>query len=193
MQKSNGEAANVKTGTEREPSSDERFMREALRQARKAAALGEVPVGCVIVCEGQIIARGYNRREIDKSALAHAELRAIGKACRRLGGWRLWQCDLYVTLEPCLMFAGAIFNARVRRVVYGAADDKTGAMGGRFAVQQAAGQYQPEVAGGVCEAECRALLKSFFAEMREKRAAEAKNRQNQGQPDGEIKPQQTEP
>ena len=100
MQKSNGEAANVKTGTEREPSSDERFMREALRQARKAATLGEVPVGCVIVCEGQIIARGYNRREIDKSALAHAELRAIGKACRRLGGWRLWQCDLYVTLEP---------------------------------------------------------------------------------------------
>ena len=178
---------------ERTASADERFMREALRQARKAAAQGEVPVGCVIVCGGQIIARGYNRRETDKSALAHAELRAIGRACKRLGGWRLWQCDLYVTLEPCLMCAGAIINARIRRVVYGAADDKTGAMGGRFAVQQAAGQYQPEVAGGVCEAECRALLKSFFAEMREKRAAEVKNRRKQGQTDSEIKLQQTAP
>lgn len=147
---------------------DERFMREAIRQAKKAAALGEVPVGCVIVKDGRIVARGYNRRETDRNALAHAELRAIDRACKRLGGWRLWECELFVTLEPCLMCAGAIINARLRRVVYGAADDKTGALGGRFAVQQAAGQYQPEIAGGVCGGECAALLKTFFASLRER-------------------------
>ena len=149
---------------------DERFMREALKQAKKAAALGEVPVGCVVVCDGEIVARGYNRREVDKNALAHAELKAIDRACKKLGGWRLWKCDLYVTLEPCLMCAGAIINARVRRVVYGASDDKTGAFGGQFAVQTAAGQYQPEVESGVLGEECRAVLKSFFAEMRARRA-----------------------
>ena len=148
---------------------DERFMGEALRQARRALALGEVPVGCVIVRNGEIVARGYNRREADKNALAHAELRAIDRACRKLGGWRLWECDLYVTLEPCLMCAGAIINARVRRVVYGAADDKTGAFGGRFAVQTAAGQYQPQLTAGVREAECRSLLQDFFIRLREKR------------------------
>ena len=169
------------------------YMTLALHEAQLAAANGEAPIGCVIVKDGAILSTGRNTRENAHTALGHAEINAIQAACEALHSWRLTGCTLYVTLEPCLMCAGAIINARVRRVVYGAADDKTGAMGGRFAVQQAAGQYQPEVAGGVCEAECRALLKSFFAEMREKRAAEAKNRQNQGQPDGEIKPQQTEP
>ena len=149
---------------------DERFMREALKQAKKAAALGEVPVGCVVVRDGEIVARGYNRREVDKNALAHAEIKAIDRACKKLGGWRLWQCDLYVTLEPCLMCAGAIINARVKRVVYGASDDKTGAFGGQFAVQTAAGQYQPEIVRGVLAEDCQALLKSFFADLRARRA-----------------------
>ena len=155
---------------------DERFMREAIRQAKKAAALGEVPVGCVIVRDGRIVARGYNRRETDKNALAHAELRAIDRACKRLGGWRLWQCELYVTLEPCLMCAGAIVNARLRLVVYGAPDVKTGAIGGRFSIQRAEGQYQPEITGGVCADECAALLKTFFASLRAR-----KSRGGQGQ------------
>ena len=149
---------------------DERFMREALKQAKKAAALGEVPVGCVVVRDGEIVARGYNRREVDKNALAHAEIKAIDRACKKLGGWRLWQCDLYVTLEPCLMCAGAIINARVKRVVYGASDDKTGAFGGQFAVQTAVGQYQPEIVRGVLAEDCQALLKSFFADLRARRA-----------------------
>lgn len=147
---------------------DERFMKEAFRQAKKAAALGEVPVGCVIVCDGTIVARGYNRREIDGNALAHAEIRAIDRACKKLGGWRLWRCDLYVTLEPCLMCSGAIINARVRRVVYGASDDKNGALSGL----PMAGQYRPEITGGVCREPCAALLKTFFAAMRARRADE---------------------
>ena len=98
------------------------YMDEALALAREAAAEGEVPVGCVIVCRGEIVGRGRNRREADKSALAHAELAAIQEACRKLGGWRLWECTLYVTLEPCAMCAGAILNARIPRVVYGASD-----------------------------------------------------------------------
>ena len=105
------------------------FMGEALKLAREAAQRGEVPVGCVIVKDGEIVGRGSNRREADKSALAHAELEAIREACARLGGWRLWQCTLYVTLEPCAMCAGAIINARIPRVVYGASDSKFGACG----------------------------------------------------------------
>ena len=99
-------------------------MREALVLAQEAAAAGEVPVGCVIVCDGKIVGRGRNRREQDKTALAHAEIEAIKEACETLGGWRLWQCTLYVTLEPCPMCAGAIVNARIPRVVYGASDKK---------------------------------------------------------------------
>ena len=102
--------------------SDEDFMREALRLAREAAEEGEVPVGAVIVRDGEIVARGKNRRETGRNALCHAELEAIGGACRALGGWRLWQCELFVTLEPCPMCAGAAINARLRRVVFGAHD-----------------------------------------------------------------------
>ena len=147
---------------------DEQLMRLAIEQAKKAAALGEVPVGAVVAKDGEPVAMAYNTRETGKNATHHAELLAIDAACKALGGWRLWQCELFVTLEPCLMCAGAIMNARLRRVVYGAADDKTGALGGRFAVQQAEGQYQPEIVGGVCGGECAALLKTFFASLRER-------------------------
>ena len=108
---------------------DEAFMREALELAKEAAAEGEVPVGCVIVRNGEIVGRGRNRRETHKTALGHAELEAISDACKNLGGWRLWECTLYVTLEPCPMCAGAIINARIPRVVYGASDKKCGATG----------------------------------------------------------------
>ncbi len=158
--------------TETQQAQDERFMKEALRQAKKAASIGEVPVGCVIVRDGVIVSRGYNRREIDGNALAHAEIRAIDRACKRLGGWRLWQCDLYVTLEPCLMCSGAIVNARLRRVVYGASDNKNGALSGLTL----AGQYQPEIVSGICQEPCTAVLKDFFAAMRARRAAESEQR-----------------
>ncbi len=108
---------------------DEIFMREAIALAQKAAAEGEVPVGCVVVRGGEIVGRGQNRRERGKSALAHAEIEAISEACRTLGGWRLWQCTLYVTLEPCPMCAGAIMNARIPRIVYGAKDTVNGCCG----------------------------------------------------------------
>ena len=138
------------------------FMRRALELAREAAAAGEVPVGCVIVRGGEILAEGRNRRETDKNALAHAELEAIGAACRRLGGWRLSGCTLYVTLEPCSMCAGAIVNARVPRVVYGAKDARAGAMGSVLNVNSYPLNHKAEVTGGVEEAECAALLRSFF-------------------------------
>ena len=108
---------------------DELFMQEALALAKEAAAAGEVPVGCVIVRKDQIVGRGRNRRETAKTALGHAEIEAIADACKNLGGWRLWECTLYVTLEPCPMCAGAIINARIPRVVFGASDDKCGACG----------------------------------------------------------------
>ena len=108
---------------------DQEYMQQALLLAREAAAEGEVPVGCVIVCEDRIVGRGRNRRERAKNALSHAELEAIDDACRNLGGWRLWQCTLYVTLEPCPMCAGAVINARIPRVVYGSADQKAGSCG----------------------------------------------------------------
>ena len=107
----------------------EKFMKAALKLAQKSAEEGEVPVGCVIVCDGKIVGRGRNRRETKKTALSHAEIEAIGKACKKLGGWRLHKCDLYVTLEPCPMCAGAIINARIRTVYYGADDSKAGSCG----------------------------------------------------------------
>lgn len=148
---------------------DEFFMRRALSLAAKAAELGEVPVGAVIVKGDEIIAEGYNRRELDKNALAHAELLAIDKACAKLGGWRLHECELYVTLEPCTMCAGAIVNARIRRVVAGAKDAKAGAMGSLLNVNFYPLNHHPEVEYGVCEAECAAILKQFFLRLREKR------------------------
>ena len=144
----------------------EKFMKAALKLARKAAEEGEVPVGCVVVRNGEIVGRGRNRREEGKSALAHAELEAISQACAALGGWRLWECTLYVTLEPCPMCAGAILNARIPRVVYGAADSKCGAVDSVCSLFSMNFNHHPEVVRGVREEEAAALLKAFFQELR---------------------------
>lgn len=150
--------------------SDEQWMREALALAREAAADGEVPVGCVVTHGERIVGRGRNRRECGKSALAHAELEAIAEACKTLGGWRLWQCALYVTLEPCPMCAGAILNAHILRVIWGAADPKTGAAGSLVDLLHMPGCFQPEVTSGVLSGECAALLTDFFRALRKSRA-----------------------
>ena len=145
---------------------DLEYMDEALALAREAAAEGEVPVGCVVVCRDRIVGRGRNRRETDKSALAHAELAAIEEACRTLGGWRLWECTLYVTLEPCPMCAGAIVNARIPRVVYGASDSKCGACGSVCDLFGMDFNHHPVVEKGVREAEASELLSRFFQDLR---------------------------
>ena len=143
-------------------------MEAALELARQAGAEGEVPVGCVIVRGDQIVGRGRNRRETDKTALGHAELEAIADACKNLGGWRLWDCTLYVTLEPCPMCAGAIINARIPRVVFGASDEKCGACGSVCDLFQMAFNHHPQVEKGVLEAQSSALLRDFFGNLREK-------------------------
>ena len=145
---------------------DLEFMDQALELARQAAAAGEVPVGCVIVRRGEVVGRGRNRREGERTALGHAELEAINDACRTLGGWRLWECTLYVTLEPCPMCAGAILNARIPRVVYGAADSKCGAVDSGCSLFSMNFNHHPEVVRGVREEEAAALLKAFFQELR---------------------------
>lgn len=145
---------------------DLRYMDEALKLAEQAAAEGEVPVGCVIVRGGEIVGRGRNRREKDKSALAHAEIEAISEACRNLGGWRLWECTLYVTLEPCPMCAGAIVSARIPRVVYGASDRKHGAVGSVCNLFSMDFNHHPTVEAGVREEEAAALLQAFFRDLR---------------------------
>ena len=145
---------------------DEYFMEEALKLAQEAFADGEVPVGCVIVRGDEIVGRGRNRREVGKSALAHAEIEAIGEACRNLGGWRLWECTLYVTLEPCPMCAGAIINARIPRVVYGASDKKCGATGSVCNLFSMGFNHHPKVEMGILETECAALLTEFFQKLR---------------------------
>lgn len=155
----------------------EKFMRMALKYARKAASLGEVPVGAVIVRNGQFISSGYNRRETDKNALKHAELIAINKACRRLGGWRLWECDIYVTLEPCPMCAGAIINSRLRNVYYGASDDKNGAMGS-VCKSENMFTYSPQVHPGILKTECSALISEFFQTLRENKSRWSGNNKN---------------
>ena len=142
------------------------YMREALVLAQEAAAEGEVPVGCVIVRDGQIVGRGRNRRERDKTALAHAECEAIRQACESLGGWRLWDCTVYVTLEPCPMCAGAIINARIPRVVFGASDKKCGACGSVCDLFSMEFNHHPQVTQGVMEEECAALLSDFFKDLR---------------------------
>ena len=149
---------------------DEIFMRRALELAAEAAALGEVPVGAVVVMDGEIVSEAYNRRELDKNALAHAELLAIDKSCAKLGGWRLHKCELYVTLEPCPMCAGAIVNARIRRVIVGAKDAKAGAMGSLMNVNFYPLNHHPVVEFGVLERECAAILREFFLRLREKRS-----------------------
>ena len=143
------------------------FMQEALALAKEAGAEGEVPVGCVIVCKGNIVGRGRNRREADRTALGHAELEAIAQACQTLGGWRLWECTLYVTLEPCPMCAGAIINARIPRVVFGAEDAKCGACGSVCDLFSMNFNHHPVVEKGVCEAESTQLLTSFFQQLRQ--------------------------
>ena len=145
---------------------DEYFMKEALRLAKKAAAMGEVPVGALIVKEEKIIARGYNRRERDQDGLAHAELLAIRRACRKCGSWRLDGCTLDVTLEPCPMCAGAIVNTRIPRVVIGARDPKGGAMGGAADLMAYPWNHHPECRFGVLEEECGGILRAFFKELR---------------------------
>ena len=145
---------------------DEEYMDQALSLAAEAAAEGEVPVGCVIVRNGQIVGRGRNRRETAKTALGHAEIEAISDACRNLGGWRLWDCTLYVTLEPCPMCAGAIVNARIPKVVYGAADAKAGSCGSVCDLFAMDFNHHPQVISGVRQEECAALLRKFFANLR---------------------------
>ena len=145
---------------------DEQWMHQALALAREAFDHGEVPVGCVIVQDGQLVGYGRNRREEEKNALYHAELEAINMACRSLGGWRLWRACLYVTLEPCCMCAGAIVNARIPRVVYGARDEKNGALSSAvnlFALPQS---FRPEAVGGVLQDECGGILQAFFQRLR---------------------------
>ena len=156
---------------------DEKFMREALALAQAAADEGEVPVGCVVVRGEEIVGRGRNRRESAKSALAHAEIEAIAEACRNLGGWRLWQCTLYVTLEPCPMCAGAIINARLPRVVYGAKEPTNGCCGSAVDLFMLPCSQKPELVPGVLEEECSAMLSAFFRRLREKRKAESKQGQ----------------
>ena len=142
------------------------YMEQALALARQAAREGEVPVGCVIVRKGEIVGRGRNRRETDKSALAHAELEAIAQANQALGGWRLWDCTLYVTLEPCPMCAGAILNARIPRVVYGARDEKYGACRSVCSLFDMNFNHHPAVEGGVLEQEAAQLMQDFFRQLR---------------------------
>ena len=145
---------------------DIQFMEAALELAKEAAADGEVPVGCIIVRKGEIVGRGRNRREINKSALAHAEIEAISDACRTLGGWRLWECTLYVTLEPCPMCAGAILNARIPRVVYGASDAKCGAVRSVCSLFSMEFNHHPQVEAGILETECAEVLTEFFQQLR---------------------------
>ena len=150
---------------------DEKFMREAKKQAMKAYALREVPIGCVIVYEGKIIARGYNRRNTDKNTVSHAEINAIRKASKKLGDWRLEGCTLYVTLEPCQMCAGAIIQARVDRVVIGSMNPKAGCAGSVLNLLEMDGFYhKAEVTRGVLEEECSSMLSGFFKELRKEKA-----------------------
>lgn len=145
---------------------EEKYMREAVRQAKKAAALKEVPIGCVIVHDEAIIARGYNRRTIDKNVLAHAEIIAIRKACRKIGDWRLEDCTMYVTLEPCPMCAGAILNARIPKVFYGARDSAFGACGGVTNLFMEQFPHRPALVGGILAEDCQAVLAEFFEKLR---------------------------
>lgn len=147
---------------------DEYFMNQAIALAKEAAEEGEVPVGAVVVLDGKIVGAGRNRREISKNALAHAEIEAINEACRALGGWRLWQCDMYVTLEPCPMCTGAIINSRMNRLVYGASDYKAGSCGSVIDLFSLPYNHKPEVAKGVMQEECAALLTDFFKKLRKK-------------------------
>lgn len=146
------------------------FMEAALELAKQSALEGEVPVGAVIVKDGVIVGAGRNRRELGKNALYHAEIEAIDNACKALGGWRLWQCDMYVTLEPCPMCAGAIINSRIKNLYFGALDLKAGSFGSVANFNHLPYNHKPEITSGVMAEECKAILTDFFKELRSKKA-----------------------
>lgn len=155
-------------------STDEKYMKQAVRQAKKAYALGETPIGCVIVYQDKIIGRGYNRRTVDKNTLAHAELIAIRKASRKMGDWRLEGCTMYVTLEPCQMCSGAIVQSRMMRVVVGCMNPKAGCAGSVLnLLQMKEFNHQVELTTGVLKEECSQMMKSFFKELRERKKKES--------------------
>lgn len=157
----------------------EKYMKEALKQAKKAYKLGEVPIGCVIVHEGEIIGRGYNRRNTDKNTLAHAEITAINRASKKIGDWRLEECTLYVTLEPCQMCAGAIVQARIPQVVMGCMNPKAGCAGSVLNIlDMPEFNHQVAVIRGVLEQDCSEMLKTFFVELRERNKREKEARKN---------------
>lgn len=163
----------------------EKYMRAAIRQAKKAYDLGEVPIGCVIVYEGKIIGRGYNRRNTDKNTLAHAEITAINKASKRVGDWRLEGCTLYVTLEPCQMCAGAIVQARIDEVVMGSMNPKAGCGGSILnLLEMSEFNHQVKVTRGVMEEECSLLLTQFFKELRVRNKLEKEQRKKQADDEG---------
>ncbi|MBR2869104.1 MAG: nucleoside deaminase [Clostridia bacterium] len=153
---------------------DRDFMNLAIEQAKISASELEVPVGAVIVRNGEVVSVGRNRREIGKNALAHAEIEAIDLACKKLGGWRLWECEMFVTLEPCPMCTGAIINSRIRRLVFGASDHKAGSCGSVVNLFDLPYNHKPEVVSGFMQEECASLLTKFFTELR-KRKNEKKN------------------
>lgn len=144
----------------------EKFMKKALGRAKTAAKHGETPVGCVIVRDGKVVSGGRNRRECGKNALYHAEISAINSACKALGGWRLCECDLYVTLEPCPMCAGAIINSRIKNVYFGAYDNKAGSFGSIVNLSELPYNHKPNVEGGILEEECAKVLSEFFKQLR---------------------------
>lgn len=150
------------------------FMNYALSLAEKSAEEGEVPVGAIVVCDGKIVGEGRNRREVVKNALHHAEIEAIDNACKNLGGWRLWKCDLYVTLEPCPMCAGAIINSRIKNVYFGATDEKNGAVVSAARLFDMNFTHKPLYEGGILGEECAKILSDFFKDLRKKKAGEEK-------------------
>lgn len=150
------------------------FMKYALSLAEKSAEEDEVPVGAIVVCDGKIVGEGRNRRETVKNALHHAEIEAINDACKNLGGWRLWHCDMYVTLEPCPMCAGAIINSRIKNVYFGAKDEKNGAVVSAAQLFDMNFTHKPLYEGGIMGDECAEILSSFFKKLRKQKAGEEK-------------------
>lgn len=150
------------------------FMKYALSLAKQSAEEGEVPVGAIVVCDGEIVGEGRNRREVVKNALHHAEIEAINNACQKLGGWRLWKCDMYVTLEPCPMCAGAIINSRIKNVYFGALDEKNGAVVSAAQLFEMNFTHKPQYEGGILGEECSEILTEFFKELRKQKAGEEK-------------------
>ena len=145
---------------------EEKYIKLALKQAKKAQLIDEVPIGCVVVKDDKVIARGYNLRETKNNVIKHAEIVAIEKACKKLGSWRLVDCDIYVTLEPCPMCAGAIYQARMKRVIFGASDLKAGALGGNFDMYKEKLNHYPEVIKNICENECSEIIREYFKNKR---------------------------